>query len=105
MSGIAPKQNAFKFKIAPHKQKSIVKKKKKQQEDGPPGQRCTPKDNGKSDTEHDQLQRSLNEGTVYYNQVPIKIRLKIISHIEDELITLNNKILCMQFVWFDKATD
>ncbi len=29
MSGIAPKQNAFKFKIAPHKQKSIVKKKQK----------------------------------------------------------------------------
>jgi hypothetical protein len=28
MSGIAPKQNAFKFKIAPHKQKSIVTKKK-----------------------------------------------------------------------------
>jgi hypothetical protein len=26
MSGIDPKQNAFKFKIAPHKQKSIVKK-------------------------------------------------------------------------------
>jgi hypothetical protein len=26
MSGIAPKQNAFKFKIAPHEQKSIVKK-------------------------------------------------------------------------------
>jgi len=25
MSGIAPKQNSFKFKIAPHKQKSIVK--------------------------------------------------------------------------------
>jgi hypothetical protein len=25
MSGISPKQNAFKFKIAPHKQKSIVK--------------------------------------------------------------------------------
>jgi hypothetical protein len=24
MSGIAPKQNAFKFKIAPHKQKFIV---------------------------------------------------------------------------------
>jgi hypothetical protein len=24
MSGIAPKQNAFKFKIAPHKQKSTV---------------------------------------------------------------------------------
>jgi len=31
MSGIAPKQNAFKFKIAPHKQKS----KKFWQEDGP----------------------------------------------------------------------
>ena len=27
MTGITPKQNAFKFKIAPHKQKSIVKKK------------------------------------------------------------------------------
>jgi hypothetical protein len=27
MSGIAPKQNAFKFKIAAHKQKFIVKKK------------------------------------------------------------------------------
>ena len=26
MSGIAPKQNSFNFKIAPHKQKSIVKK-------------------------------------------------------------------------------
>jgi hypothetical protein len=26
MSVIAPKQKAFKFKIAPHKQKSIVKK-------------------------------------------------------------------------------
>jgi len=26
MSGIAPKQNAFKFKIAPHKHKSIEKK-------------------------------------------------------------------------------
>ena len=25
-SGIAPKQNAFKFEIAPHKQKSIVQK-------------------------------------------------------------------------------
>jgi hypothetical protein len=24
MSGIAPKQNAFKFKITPHKQKSII---------------------------------------------------------------------------------
>jgi hypothetical protein len=27
MSGIALKPNAYKFKIAPHKQKSIVKKK------------------------------------------------------------------------------
>jgi hypothetical protein len=36
MSGIAPKQNAFKFKIAPHKQKSIVKK--NWQEDGLPSQ-------------------------------------------------------------------
>jgi hypothetical protein len=27
MSGIAPKQNAFKFKIAPHKQTSIVNRK------------------------------------------------------------------------------
>ena len=38
MSGIAPKQNAFKFKIAPHKQKSIVKK-IIWQEDVPPVQR------------------------------------------------------------------
>ena len=27
MSGIAPKQNAFKFKIVPHKQKTMAKKK------------------------------------------------------------------------------
>ena len=38
MSGIAPKQNAFKFKIAPHKQKSIVKI-ILLAGDGPPGQR------------------------------------------------------------------
>ena len=37
MTGIAPKQNAFKFKIVPHKQKSMAKK-KNWQEDGPPGQ-------------------------------------------------------------------
>ena len=37
MYGIAPKQDAFKLKIAPHKQKSIVEK--KWQEDWPPGQR------------------------------------------------------------------
>jgi hypothetical protein len=35
MSGIALKHNAFKFKIAPHKQKSIVKK--NWQEDGQRG--------------------------------------------------------------------
>jgi len=40
MSGIAPKQNAFKFKIAPHKQKSIVKKNNWQVDaHHPPGQR------------------------------------------------------------------
>ena len=38
MSGIALKQNTFKFKIAPHKQKSIVKK-NCLQEDEPLGQR------------------------------------------------------------------
>ena len=37
MSGIAPKQNAFKFKIAPHKQKSIVKMFSRKMR--PPGQR------------------------------------------------------------------
>jgi hypothetical protein len=52
MSGIAPKQNAFKFKIAPHKHKSIVKqllgRKMK-----PPGQRGPVlKPNGKSGTDH-----------------------------------------------------
>ena len=47
MSGIAPKQNSFKFKIAPHKQKSIVKKKF-----GRKMVPClsTPKKNGKSGT-------------------------------------------------------
>ena len=47
-SGIASKQNAFKFKIAPHKQISIVKK---NWQEG--GALClsTPKHNGKSDTE------------------------------------------------------
>ena len=35
MYGIAPKQNAFKFKIAPHKQKSTIKN-VFWQEDGPP---------------------------------------------------------------------
>jgi hypothetical protein len=62
MSGIAPKQNAFKFKIAPHKQKSIVKN-FWQEDDAPPGQRgplanealclSTPKHNGKSGTVDD----------------------------------------------------
>jgi len=46
-------RNAFKFKIAPHKQKSIVKK-NSWQEDGPltNGALClsTPKYNGKSGT-------------------------------------------------------
>jgi len=37
LSGIAPKQNAFKFKIAPHKQKSIVNKFGRKM--GSPGQR------------------------------------------------------------------
>jgi hypothetical protein len=47
------KQNAFKFKIAPHKQKSIVNKKKKWQEDGQwPMCLNTPKHNGKSGTVH-----------------------------------------------------
>jgi hypothetical protein len=54
MSGIAPKQNAFKFNIAPHKQKSIVKK--NWQEDRfhlANGALClsTPKHIGKSGTE------------------------------------------------------
>jgi len=46
MSGIASNQNAFKFKISPHWQKSIVKI-TFWQENGPPG---TPKHNGKSGT-------------------------------------------------------
>ena len=50
ISGIAPKQNAFKFKIAPHKQKSIVAK-FCWQEDRPPGQQGPVlKHNGKSGT-------------------------------------------------------
>jgi len=58
MSGIAPKQNAFKFKIAPHKQRPIVKKKKIGRKMPPPpfanGALClsTPKHNGKSGTDN-----------------------------------------------------
>jgi hypothetical protein len=50
MSGIAPKQNVFKFKIAPYKQKSIITK--NWQEDLANGALClsTPKYNGKSGT-------------------------------------------------------
>jgi hypothetical protein len=54
MSGITLKQNAFKFEIVPHKQKSIVEK--FWQEEPPPhlanGALClsTPKHNGKSGT-------------------------------------------------------
>ena len=47
MSGITPKQNAFKFKIAPHKQKSMDFGRKM----GPPVQRGPVlKHNGKSGT-------------------------------------------------------
>ena len=55
MAGIAPKQNVFKFKIAPHKQKSIVKKLLWQEDPQPPGTKgtlclSTSKHNGKSGT-------------------------------------------------------
>jgi outer membrane biogenesis lipoprotein LolB len=53
MSGIAPKQNAFKFKISPHKQKSIVNF-FWQEDEAPLGNEAlclsTPKHNGKSGT-------------------------------------------------------
>jgi hypothetical protein len=53
MSGIVPKQNVFKFEIAPHKQKFIVKEKfsRKMGSLGN-GTLClsTPKHNGKSGT-------------------------------------------------------
>jgi hypothetical protein len=64
MSGIAPKQNAFKFKIAPHKQKPIVKKIGRKMSPPPPpppslanGALClsTPKHNGKSGTDKNTL--------------------------------------------------
>ena len=50
MSGIAPKQNAFKFKITPHKHKSIVFGRKMGPLDN--GAMCssTAKHNGKSGT-------------------------------------------------------
>jgi len=54
MSGIALKQNAFKFQIAAHKQKSIVKKNfgRKMTPSWSTGALClsTPKYNGKSGT-------------------------------------------------------
>jgi hypothetical protein len=59
MPGIAPKQNAFKSKIAPHKHKSIVKLFLARRCNSPPlpanGALClsTPKHNGKSVTDSD----------------------------------------------------
>jgi hypothetical protein len=57
LSGIVPKKKAFKFKIAPHKQKSIVKKKKIVKKMPPlPGQGGPVlKHNGKSGTGADYL--------------------------------------------------
>jgi hypothetical protein len=56
MSGIAPKQNAFKFKIVPHKQKSIVKKIWQEDEALLANEALclsTPKHKGKSGTDYD----------------------------------------------------
>jgi len=56
MSRIAPKQNSFKFKIAPHKQKSIVKNIfGRKMGLSANGALClsTPKHNGKSGTDED----------------------------------------------------
>ena len=54
VSGIVPKQNAFKFKIAPHKQKSIVICFDRKMSPHPPPNEAlclsTPKHNGKSGT-------------------------------------------------------
>jgi hypothetical protein len=59
MSVIDPKQNAFKLKIAPHKQKSIAKI--NWQEDSPPGQRGPVlKHNGKSGTARNIIVRTDN---------------------------------------------
>ena len=58
MSGIAPKQNTIKFKIAPHKQKSIVKNILAGRCPPPAnGALClsTPKHNGKSDTDYETI--------------------------------------------------
>jgi hypothetical protein len=54
MSGIAPKQNTFRFKITSHKQKFIVKKKKLAGRWLANGALClsTPKHNGKSGTDY-----------------------------------------------------
>jgi hypothetical protein len=55
MSEIAPKQNAFKFKIAPHKQKSIVRKQNWQEDEASLAKEdlclSTPNHNGKSGTQ------------------------------------------------------
>jgi hypothetical protein len=55
MSGITPQQNVFKFKIAQHKQKSIVKIILAERW-GPQANKalwlCTPKQNGKSGTNY-----------------------------------------------------
>jgi hypothetical protein len=51
MSGIAPKQNALKFKIAPHKQTFIVKKNSRKMGPLANGTLCTSEHNDKSGTD------------------------------------------------------
>ena len=68
MSRIAPEQNAFKFKIAPHKQKSIVKLFFFGRKMGPVnGALClsTPKHNDKSGTGPPLIRPFLISGHVY----------------------------------------
>jgi hypothetical protein len=69
MSGIVPKQNALKFKIAPHKQKSTVKMFLAGRYEVPLANEAlclsTPKHNGKSGT-----------GSVYVSQMTFHIDVK-----------------------------
>ena len=72
MSGIPPKQNAFKFKIAPHKQKSIVKMFFGRKMPLPLANGalclCTPKHNGKSGTDGGTISYEIGQTTMRSKQ-------------------------------------
>jgi hypothetical protein len=71
MSGIAPKQNAFKSKIALYKQKSIINILWQEDAPPPPG---TPKHNDQSGTDRRDITEMLLSGVQHQNPNPLPYR-------------------------------